>query len=181
MTLFQLSHCNVHSFIIALPYHAWFNFTKSTSASCTGRRSTIARRRVSGNRSTSRSAINSHKYKSRKSLEESRTGIRRSIRTRNEHKLEIELATKKTDVNKLGRRNSPTPHMKKRIYGWVHAQPNAYNNRTVSFDKRMRILISRTCNAGASHKRVTLCTGEIIGLTPSTRVSDAQAPERDSL
>jgi hypothetical protein len=59
MTLMQLAHYNVHFFITAIVYHTQFNFTKSKSASGISSRSTIARRRTSGSRSTSRSAINS--------------------------------------------------------------------------------------------------------------------------
>jgi hypothetical protein len=34
------------------------------------------------------------------------------------------------------------------------ANPNAYNNSDLNFDKRMWILIRRTCNVGASHNCV---------------------------
>jgi hypothetical protein len=54
MKLIQLSHCKVNFCITQIAYHTLFNFTKSTCASGTGRRSTIARHRASGSRSTSR-------------------------------------------------------------------------------------------------------------------------------
>jgi hypothetical protein len=56
-------------------------------------------------------------------------------------------------------------------YDWVHAHtPNVLNNRTVNFDKRMLILISRTSSAGASHKHDILCTGEVIALNKPEKV-----------
>jgi hypothetical protein len=133
--LWQLVHFSVHFFITVIAYHTWFNFTKSTStsASGTGHRSTIVRHRASGSRSTS------HKYKSQKSWR-SRYGRRTA------------LVTENPDLN--SRRNLPKSLLSKNFWLGLHAPSNAYNNRTVSFDKRIWILISQTSFVGASHKRV---------------------------
>jgi hypothetical protein len=55
------------------------------------------------------------------------------------------------------------------IYWLRCMQSDAYNNRTININNRIRIPISRIYLAGASHKYVVLRTGE--GVTFSNRPS----------
>lgn len=128
-----------------------FTITR-TSANSTGRISKIARRRISGSGSSSRSTNR------RSQGRRTRTSFRSSGTA---------LITKKPDLNKRDRRNLPKSQLKKTL--WLGRAlppplPNSYSSPTVKFDKGMCILISRMCNAGASQKHIVLCADEIIEL-----------------
>jgi hypothetical protein len=67
------------------------------------------------------------------------------------------LVTKNTDLNNRGRRDLSKSQLKQEfLIGSPRVPPSVYNNWTVNFDRRMRILNNWTCNAGASHKRLIL-------------------------
>jgi hypothetical protein len=171
----QLEHCNVHFFITAIAYYKWFNFIKSTSASGTGRRSTIVRRGTSGRWSTSPSAIKSWYPRTSGITSTSRKNRRRSAEEEVAKQVgevtgevaalkELPLSPRRPiQINSVG---GTCRNLSWSKNFWLGPRPttNAYNSQIVNSDMRMWILISRTICACASLKCVILCTGKVISL-----------------
>jgi hypothetical protein len=160
MTLKQLTYCNVHLFVTAIAYNTCLTLLKVqvpvvhvVEVQLRDVEVVEVQVPVDVQLTVTMPKKWNHKYKSKKP--------QKKLQKKQSQK-RTALITENTNLNNLGRRDLPKSQFRQEFLIRFTRPPNAYNNRTHIYDKRMQILNRRTSLVGAAHKCVIICTGKII-------------------